>query len=43
MGLGGGVELNGAKWERLGVLTPSETPHILQESKTQSDVDDSLF
>lgn len=40
MGWGGGVGLNGAEWERLGVLTPSETLHILQESKTQSDVDD---
>lgn len=40
---GGRSGLNGAEWERPGVLTPSETPHILQESKTQSDVDDSFF
>ena len=40
---GGRSGLNGAEWERPGVLTPSETPRILQESKTQSVVDDSFF
>ena len=40
---GGRSGLNGAEWERPGVLTPSDTPRLLQESKTQSVVDDSFF